>query len=134
MERGQEGRSSTGRPLLRYAQATVGANLRVSTEDVVLGGVTVREGEAVIALTSSANHDERVHHRPDLLDLTRDTPSHLSFGHGAHFCVGAQLARVQLQEALSGLVTHLPTLHPAGAPDWKRGQITRAPRTLPVGW
>ncbi|MEV7923653.1 cytochrome P450 [Kitasatospora sp. NPDC088264] len=120
--------------LLRYAQATVGANLRVSTEDVVLGGVTVKEGEAVIALTSSANHDERVHHRPDLLDLTRDTPSHLAFGHGAHFCVGAQLARVQLQEALSGLVARFPTLHAAGAPDWKRGQITRAPRTLPVGW
>ncbi|MBV6699958.1 cytochrome P450 [Kitasatospora aureofaciens] len=120
--------------LLRYAQAVVGANLRVATEDVVLGGVTVKEGEAVVALTSSANHDERVYAEPALLDLTRAAPAHLAFGHGAHFCVGAQLARVQLQEALTGLVNHLPTLHPAGPPEWKRGQITRAPRTLPVTW
>jgi len=120
--------------LLRYGQATVGANLRVATQDLVLGGVGIKEGEAVIALTSSANHDESVYTEPDLLDLTRAAPAHLAFGHGAHFCVGAQLARVQLQEALTALVGRFPTLRAARPPDWKRGQITRAPRTLPVHW
>ncbi len=120
--------------LLRYAQATVGANLRVATRDVLLGGVKITEGEAVIALTSSANHDEDVYTEPALLDLTRAAPAHLAFGHGAHFCVGAQLARVQLQEALAALAGRLPALRAAGPPDWKRGQITRAPRTLPVRW
>ncbi|AZS83706.1 cytochrome P450 [Streptomyces griseoviridis] len=120
--------------LLRYAQVTVGANLRVTTGTVTLSGVEIAEGEAVIALTSSANHDEDVHPAPDLLDLTRAAPAHLAFGHGAHFCVGAQLARVQLQEALAALARRLPTLCAAGSPEWKRGQITRSPRTLPVRW
>jgi cytochrome P450 monooxygenase OleP len=120
--------------LLRYAQATVGANLRVAVAEVELAGVRIGRGEAVIALTSSANHDERAHPAPDLLDLTRAAPGHLAFGHGAHFCVGAQLARVQLQEALAALVRHLPGLRAGGLPEWKRGQIARAPRTLPVCW
>ncbi|MER0447923.1 cytochrome P450 [Streptomyces sp. Edi4] len=120
--------------LLRFAQATVGANLRVAVQDVVLSGVKIAEGEAVIALTSSANHDEDVHTAPETLDLTRAAPAHLAFGHGAHFCVGAQLARVQLQEALAAVVRRLPALRAAGPADWKRGQITRSPRTLPVRW
>ncbi|MFI5621600.1 cytochrome P450 [Streptomyces sp. NPDC051567] len=120
--------------LLRYMQATVGANMRVATEDVVLSGVTVPKGDAVLALTASANHDEDVYPEPGLLDLTRAVPGHLAFGHGAHFCVGAQLARVQLQEALAGLVRRMPRLHAAGTPRWAAGQVTRAPRDLPVGW
>ncbi|WP_371792130.1 cytochrome P450 [Streptomyces sp. NBC_01471] len=120
--------------LLRYAQASVGANMRVATEAVPLGGVTVAEGDAVIALTTSANHDERVYPEPDLLDLTRDTPSHLAFGHGAHFCVGAQLARVQLQEALRALTRLYPGLRAAGPVRWRTGRTSRAPQTLPVTW
>ncbi|MFJ4913079.1 cytochrome P450 [Streptomyces sp. NPDC088726] len=120
--------------LLRYTQAAMGANVRVATESVRLGGVSVGEGESVIALMASANHDEDVYGDPGLLDLTRAAPSHLAFGHGAHFCVGAQLARVQLQEALTALTRRLPGLRAAGPPRWRTGQTTRAPRTLPVTW
>ncbi|MFJ2112567.1 MULTISPECIES: cytochrome P450 [unclassified Streptomyces] len=120
--------------LLRYAQNTVGGNLRVATEEMALGGVIIREGEAVMAVTGSANHDERAFPHPDLLDLTRDVRSHLSFGHGAHFCVGAQVARVQLHEALAGLTARFPTLYAAAPATWKSGLISRAPRSLPVGW
>ncbi|WP_327174504.1 cytochrome P450 [Streptomyces sp. NBC_01335] len=120
--------------LLRYAQASVGSNMRVATEPVRLGDVTVAEGETVIALMSSANHDETVYEEPELLDLTRAAPAHLAFGHGAHFCVGAQLARIQLQEALTALTRRFPTLHAAAPPAWKGDRITRAPRTLPVAW
>ncbi|WP_116209354.1 cytochrome P450 [Streptomyces olivoreticuli] len=120
--------------LLRYAQTNVQANLRVATEDVELGGVTIAEGEAVMAVNSSANHDETVFEDPGRLDLDRAHNPHLSFGYGVHHCVGAQIARVQLQEALAGLVHRLPDLRAAAPPRWKTGLKTRAPRTLPVTW
>ncbi|MEU2869702.1 cytochrome P450 [Streptomyces olivoreticuli] len=120
--------------LLRYAQTNVQANLRVATEDVELGGVTIAEGEAVMAVNSSANHDETVFEDPGRLDLDRAHNPHLGFGYGVHHCVGAQIARVQLQEALAGLVHRLPDLRAAAPPRWKAGLKTRAPRTLPVTW
>ncbi|MEV6143334.1 cytochrome P450 [Streptomyces sp. NPDC051992] len=120
--------------LLRYAQTNVQANLRVATEEMRLGGVTIAEGEAVMAVNSSANHDETVFDTPDLLDLDRDRNPHLGFGHGAHHCVGAQVARVQLQEALTGLLHRFPELRAAAPPVWKTGLKTRAPRSLPVTW
>ncbi|MEU8696561.1 cytochrome P450 [Streptomyces sp. NPDC048680] len=120
--------------LLRYAQAAMGANVRVATESVRLGDVTVGEGESVIALMASANHDEDVYPDPGVLDLTRSAAGHLAFGHGVHFCVGAQLARVQLQEALSALTRRLPGLRADGPPRWRTGQTTRAPQSLPVTW
>ncbi|MEU3062909.1 cytochrome P450 [Streptomyces subrutilus] len=120
--------------LLRYAQTNVQANLRVATEEVRLGGVRIAEGEAVMAINSSANHDESVFDAPDLLDLSREHNPHLGFGHGVHHCVGAQIARVQLQEALAGLVRRFPGLRAAAPPQWKTGLKTRGPRSLPVTW
>ncbi|MEV6671897.1 cytochrome P450 [Streptomyces sp. NPDC051172] len=120
--------------LLRYAQTNVQANLRVVTEDVELGGVTLRAGDAVMAVNSSANHDEAEFDDPERLDFGRVHNPHLAFGHGVHHCVGAHLARVQLQEALAGLVRRLPALRAAAPPLWKTGLKTRAPRTLPVTW
>ncbi|MFD5208680.1 cytochrome P450 [Streptomyces anulatus] len=120
--------------LLRYAQTNVQANLRVATEDVRIGGVRVSAGEAVMAVNSSANHDETVFDTPDILDLARDHNPHLGFGHGVHHCVGAPIARVQLQEAVSALVRRFPGLHAAAPPQWKTGLKTRAPRSLPVAW
>ncbi|NED88333.1 cytochrome P450 [Streptomyces sp. SID11233] len=120
--------------LLRYAQTNVQANLRVATEDVRIGGVRISAGEAVMAINSSANHDETVFDTPDILDLARDHNPHLGFGHGVHHCVGAPIARVQLQEAVSALVRRFPGLRAAAPPQWKTGLKTRAPRSLPVDW
>ncbi|WP_164493088.1 cytochrome P450, partial [Streptomyces sp. ADI96-02] len=120
--------------LLRYAQTNVQANLRVATEELRIGGVRIAEGEAVMAINSSANHDENVFDAPDLLDLARERNPHLGFGHGVHHCVGAQIARVQLQEALAGLVRRFPGLRAAGPTEWKTGLKTRGPRSLPVSW
>ncbi|MFD6274644.1 cytochrome P450 [Streptomyces sp. NPDC060209] len=108
--------------------------MRIATEEVRLGGVTIAEGEAVMAINSSANHDETVFRAPGLLDLDRDHNPHLAFGHGVHHCVGAPVARIQVQEALAGLVRRLPGLCAAAPPVWKAGLTTRAPRTLPVTW
>nr|WP_237535720.1 cytochrome P450 [Streptomyces sp. SID3343] len=120
--------------LLRYAQTNVQANLRVATEDLRLGGVVIAEGDAVMAVNSSANHDESVFADPERLDFDRAYNPHLSFGHGVHHCVGAPLARVQVQEGLAGLVRRFPELRAAAPPVWKAGLKTRAPRTLPVSW
>jgi nocardicin N-oxygenase len=124
--------------LLRWVQLGSGAAFaRVATEDVVLSGVTVRAGESVLAHTQAANRDESVFTDPEELNLTRAINPHLTFGHGVHHCVGAQLARVELQEAFDGLLQRFPTLRLAVAPEqvpWKQGLLVRGPSALPVSW
>jgi cytochrome P450 len=114
--------------LMRFVQlGDSGANSmpRVTTEAVVLTS------------TTAANRDESVFADADRLDLSREVTQHLGFGAGAHHCLGAQLARMELQEALSGLLRHLPGLHIA-VPDsqlrFKSGMIVRSLETLPVTW
>ena len=110
---------------------------RVTTEAVELSGVTIPAGSVVLTSVLAANRDEAVFSDADRLDLSRAVTQHLSFGAGAHHCLGAQLARMELQEALSGLLRHLPGLHVA-VPDsqlsFKPGMILRSLETLPVTW
>ena len=110
---------------------------RVTTEDVQLGGVTIPAGEQVMPLYSTANRDRSAFTDPDRLDVTRDAASHLSFGAGVHHCLGAQLARVELQEAFRGLIGRLPGLRlavPASALEFKPGMAIHSLRELPVLW
>lgn len=124
--------------LLRYVQlGSGGAFARVATEDVPIGDVTVRAGEAVIVNTQAANRDEGVFDHPEELDLTRNSNPHMAFGHGVHHCLGAQLARLELQVALSSLLLRFPTLClavPAEEVPWKTGLLVRGPKALPVTW
>ena len=89
---------------------------RTATADVELGGVTVREGEKVAALLGSANRDTKVFERADELDVARDPNPHLAFGAGIHFCLGAPLARLELQTSLPLLVERFPRLRLVGRP------------------
>ena len=110
---------------------------RVTSEDVRLGGVTIPAGELVIPLYSTANRDRSVFTDPDRLDVTRDAASHLAFGAGVHHCLGAQLARVELQEAFRGLIGRLPGLRlavPASDLEYKPGMAIHSLRELPVRW
>jgi len=110
---------------------------RVTTEDVRLGGVTIPAGELVIPLYSTANRDRSVFIDPDRLDITRDAVGHLAFGAGVHHCLGAQLARLELQEAFRGLIGRLPGLRlavPAGDLEFKPGMAIHSLRELPVRW
>ena len=110
---------------------------RVTTEDVQLGGVTIPAGEQVMPLYSTANRDPSAFTDPDRLDVTRDAASHLSFGAGVHHCLGAQLARVELQEAFRGLIGRLPGLRlavPASDLEFKPGMAIHSLRELPVLW
>lgn len=124
--------------LLRFIPlGTAGSFPRVATSDVAVGGTVIRAGDAVITHAGAANRDERVFAEPDLLDLARQDNPHLGFGHGAHHCLGARLATMELQIALRAVVQRFPTLKLA-VPDheirWKTGIILRGPVALPVSW
>jgi cytochrome P450 len=124
--------------LLRFVQ--LGGGLppaRMATEDVVLGGVTVRAGEVVMPLYATANRDPSEFGDPDRLDVGRRLVSHLAFGAGAHHCLGAQLARMELQEAFRGLLGMLPGLRLAVSTAelrYKPGMVIHSLRELPVSW
>jgi cytochrome P450 len=110
---------------------------RVTTEDVELGGVTIPAGEVVMPLFATANRDASVFSDPDRFDVDRAPASHLGFGGGMHHCLGAQLARVELQEALRGLIARLPGLAVAVPPAelrFKPGMAIHNLRELPVSW
>ena len=124
--------------LLRYVPlGAAAAFARYATEDLELGGVRIRAGEPVIAAMSSANRDATVFDQPDRLDITRGAGPHIGFGHGVHHCLGAQLARMELQVALGALLARLPELRPAVDEkqlEWKSGLLVRGLRALPVTW
>jgi cytochrome P450 len=123
--------------LVRFVRIGVLPLSRVTTDDVELGGVTIPAGEVVLPIIQAANRDPSVFSEPDQFDLTRAPISHLGFGAGAHHCLGAQLARVELQEALRGLVTGLPGLALAVPPAdlrFQPGMAINNLRALPITW
>lgn len=97
--------------LIRWCGPTLLTVPRYAREDVDLHGVRVRAGEPVTVVVASANRDPRVFTDPDRLDVRRDpAPAHLGFAHGAHFCLGASVARVETAEALTALFNRFPDL------------------------
>jgi cytochrome P450 len=123
--------------LVRYVMIGVLPLARVTTEDVELGGVTIPASEVVLPVIVAANRDPSVFREPDRFDVNRAPVGHLGFGGGAHRCLGAQLARVELQEALRGLVIRLPGLALAVPPAdlrFKPGMAIHNLRALPITW
>lgn len=124
--------------LLRHnPSAITGALPRVVLEDVELGGVKIRAGEAVVPAIGSANHDAAVFDRPELVDVARATNPHLAFGYGVHRCLGAQMARMELQVAVATLLSRLPGIRlavPERELRWKDHPVSRGLLSLPVEW
>ena len=128
--------------LLRYVPLAAGApgangHARIATTDIEVDGVTFAAGDAVLPSINAANRDERVFAEPDRLDLNRPHPPHLTFSHGAHHCLGAVLARAEMQAIFTGLLRRFPALRLAGSPDdvpWKANHIQRGPAELLVAW
>jgi cytochrome P450 family 142 subfamily A polypeptide 1 len=83
---------------------------RSATEDHTLHGETVRAGDEILLMYSSANRDERVFADPDTLDVTREHNHHVAFGFGTHFCLGASLARLEIRVMFEELLRRLPEL------------------------
>ncbi|HPG25969.1 MAG: cytochrome P450 [Spirochaetaceae bacterium] len=93
--------------ILRFVSPVQGL-ARATTRDVEIGGLTIPAGDQVLLCYGSANHDERVFERPDVLDLDRDVKSHWTFGHGIHFCLGNAVARLETRVALHALLDRAP--------------------------
>jgi cytochrome P450 len=105
--------------LLRY-DGPIQITQRVTLDRVEVGSTAIPKGRIVIALIGAANRDPAAFDHPDRLDLTRPQPSHVGFGGGIHFCVGAALARVEARIVIPELVRRLPQLRLAGPkPTWR---------------
>ena len=122
---------------LRY-DSSVQMTGRVALEDIDdLGGKKIPKGESVLCLLGSANRDPAVYpDRPDRLDITRSNVRPLSFGGGIHFCLGAQLARIEAEVAIASLLRRLPDLRldDAENPEWRPTFVLRGLKRLPASW
>jgi cytochrome P450 family 142 subfamily A polypeptide 1 len=106
---------------------------RTVTLAVELHEQTLREGNQLILMYPSANRDPSVFADPDRFDVRRDPNPHLAFGFGPHFCMGASLARLELQVMFSELLRRLPDLHLAGDPHPRRSSnFISGPEAMPV--
>ena len=105
---------------------------RTATEDTELGGQRIRAGEKVVVWFTAANRDPRVFADPDAFDPGRVPNDHLSFGHGPHFCLGAQLARAQMRAVFRAVLALPGRLVPAGRPVRLRSTFQNGVKSLPV--
>ena len=123
--------------LLRYVSPVQFSPRRVAREDVEIGGVTVPKGEGLFMLLASANRDESVFERADMLDPHRDAHRHLAFGYGIHQCLGQMLARFELAIAFEVILRRLPGLRLAVPLDqvrFKHDMQIYGVHNLPVAW
>lgn len=120
---------------LRY-DSSVQLTARDALEDTQVCGIDVTRGRSVITILGAANRDPEVFERPDELDITREKVKPLSFGGGIHLCLGAQLARIEADEALRVLLARLPGLEldDPVRPDWKQTITLRGVTSLPARW
>ena len=122
---------------LRY-DSSVQLTGRVALEDIEdVGGKRIPKGESVLCLLGSANRDPAVYpDRPDRLDITRPNVKPLSFGGGIHFCLGAQLARIEAEIAIATLLRRLPELKldDSENPEWRPTFVLRGLKRLPASW
>lgn len=122
---------------LRY-DSSVQMTGRVALEEIDdLGGKRIPKGETVLCLLGSANRDPAVYpDRPDRLDVTRQNVKPLSFGGGIHFCLGAQLARIEAEIAIATLLRRLPDLRidDVENPEWRPTFVLRGLKRLPASW
>jgi len=122
---------------LRY-DSSVQLTGRVALEDIDdLGGKRIPKGESVLCLLGSANHDPAVYpDHAERLDITRPNVRPLSFGGGIHFCLGAQLARIEAEVATSTLLRRIPDLRLDDAinPEWRPTFVLRGLKRLPASW
>lgn len=105
---------------------------RTATADVTIDGVEIGAGTKVAALLGAANHDPNVFDRPEVMNVLRDPNRHLGFGVGIHFCLGAPLARVEIQTSLSTLINRFPQMALAEVPRHNPEFVIRGLEQLPV--
>ncbi len=110
---------------------------RYATEEVAIGGAVIPKGATVLVLRASANRDPDQFPEPDRFDIHRDAGPHLSFGYGPHFCLGAPLARLEMEVGYRTLLRRFPDLRltvPVVAVPWAYRLTAAGPVELPVTW
>ena len=118
--------------LLRY-DSPVQATVRVASEDVEIGDHTISKGAVVLCGIAAANRDPAEYEEPDRLNLGRVDNHHLSLGFGVHFCLGAPLARLEGQLALTALIERFPEMKLAeGEVEFRKNPVLRGLTSLPV--
>ncbi|MBP2369378.1 cytochrome P450 family protein [Pseudonocardia parietis] len=120
---------------LRYESPVSNTPLRFATEEVTYSGVTIPAGATVMLGLAAANRDPEWAERPDELDITRDASSGVFFGHGIHFCLGAQLARTEGRVAIGKLIEQRPDLELAVDPaelTYRESTLIRGLTSMPV--
>jgi cytochrome P450 len=123
---------STVDELLRYDPPVQWVS-RTAGQDMELGGKTIERGELVLASLGAANRDPSIFSDPDRFDIRRKDNKHLAFGSGIHFCLGAALARMEAEVAISTLVSRYPNLQLATSKlHWRKGITFRGLETLPL--
>ena len=122
--------------LMRYLSIVHAQVDRIATEDLILGGQQIRAGDRLLMNLPAGNWDPEFVDSPDALDVARNARGHLAFGYGTHQCIGANLARVEMQVAFATLARRLPGLRLAVPPDelrFKQADIYGM-KELPVTW
>jgi len=117
--------------ILRWASSTL-YNRRTATRDVVVSGERIRAGEKISLWWASANRDETVFADPFRFDVRRHPNPHLAFGDGAHFCLGAALARLEIRVMLDVLLERFARVEPLGPIVWTRSNKHAGVRHMPV--
>jgi cytochrome P450 len=120
---------------LRYNPPVHHTTLRMATEPLEIGGVTIPAHEQVLVVLAATGRDPGRFPDPDELDLTRGEKGHLAFGYGIHFCLGAPLARLEGEVAFTSLLARFPRLRlalPPGDLHWQNRLVLRSLRGLPV--
>ncbi len=121
--------------VLRY-ESPVQAVGRVVSQPFAWHGVELPQGDAVVSFLGGANRDPAIFENPEMFDITRKDPRPLSFGGGIHFCLGAQLARIEAAVVFEALIRRMPSLRlaDAGPPKWRMSFTLRGLTELPVAW
>ncbi len=121
--------------VLRHESSLI-ATYRTALQPAEIAGTKIAAGQRVLCFVGSANHDATVFADPDRFDISReDAAKHLSFGGGIHFCVGAQLARLEGEIAFETLARRLPTMRiNTEAPQWRDGLLFRGLNSLEARW
>lgn len=118
--------------LLRWVSPVVYMR-RTATCDAELGGRRIAAGEKVVVYYGAANRDPAVFTDPERFDLTRTPNEHVAFGGGGpHFCLGANVARIEIRALLREVLTRLPDIAPDGPTTWLPSNFISGPKSLPV--
>ncbi|AEV71774.1 cytochrome P450 [Mycolicibacterium rhodesiae NBB3] len=123
--------------LMRYLSVVHSLVERTALEDMTIGGQQVRAGDRLLMNIPAGNWDPEYAENPDVFDIDRNTRGHLGFGYGVHQCIGLNLARAELQIALSSLARRMPDLRLAVTPaqlEFKSDHAIYGIRELPVTW